>query len=580
MIENWRAQRSETRGLSQLWADVKQPSVVLVLLAGIVISLTMFLISQRHYRSEHVDQLYQEQAMPLSMVLGRTLDRYLETAYSVSGLYSATSSVQRDEFRTFVDRSLTRYRGIQALEWIPRVPAEERATYEEAARRDGLLDFRIRERAPSGEMVPAAAREEYFPVYFVEPLAGNGKAAGFDLASNPARLAALNRARDTGKMVGTQRIRLVQETGSQFGFLAFVPLYSTGMVPGTVAERREKLTGFTLGVFRIGDILHTAMATTGDLVGLDLYILDRDAPPGERFLHYRPGGDSDGSAPPISEERVLTGDFLATTISVAGRDWQLVYRPVIAWFHGYANLEPWIIAAFGLLMTMLLVRQNMSTNNRTREVELTVRGRTQELHSVNRALEDEMAERENAEQALQVQNESLQLIQKTTVAANAAANFDDALRVCVDEVCAYTGWPVGHAFLVAEDGAEELVSTNIWHLEDQEQFEDFVRVTSSAHIVPGTGLIGRVAASGKPHWVVDVNKDPDYVRARSTGGLSVKAAFAFPVLAGSTVVAVLEFYSVNPLEPDGQTLEIMAQLGTQLARARNRRCVAGKNSCV
>ena len=61
-------------------------------------------------------------------------------------------------------------------------------------------------------MVRAAERDEYFPVYFVEPSKGNEIALGFDLASNAIRKDALEKSRDTGEMVATGRITLVQET--------------------------------------------------------------------------------------------------------------------------------------------------------------------------------------------------------------------------------------------------------------------------------------------------------------------------------------------------------------------------------
>ena len=59
----------------------------------------------------------------------------------------------------------------------------------------------------------------------MEPLAGNEAAVGFDLASNPIRLAALQKARDTGEIVAPARIRLVQETRGEGGGVVFKPIY-------------------------------------------------------------------------------------------------------------------------------------------------------------------------------------------------------------------------------------------------------------------------------------------------------------------------------------------------------------------
>ena len=85
--------------------------------------------------------------------------------------------------------------------------------------------------------MPADFREEYFPVYYVEPYQGNEAALGFDLASNPVRLEALNKSRDSGQGVATARITLVQESEDQFGFLVFRPIYRNGFPAETMAVR-------------------------------------------------------------------------------------------------------------------------------------------------------------------------------------------------------------------------------------------------------------------------------------------------------------------------------------------------------
>ncbi len=131
------------------------------------------------------------------------------------GMYNASEYVSPNEFDTFALTLILDYPGTQALEWIPRVPHAERLAFERAAEADGLIGFRITERSPEGETVPASDRDEYFPVYYVAPMEGNEAALGFDLASNPTRLKALSQARDTGEPIATARTTLVQEVGQQ-----------------------------------------------------------------------------------------------------------------------------------------------------------------------------------------------------------------------------------------------------------------------------------------------------------------------------------------------------------------------------
>jgi len=87
----------------------------------------------------------------------------------------------------------------------------------------------------------------------------------------------------------------------------------------------------------------------------------------------------------------------------------------------------------------------------------------------------------------------------------------------------------------------------------------------------GEGLPGRVIASGKPAWIIDVTKDSNFPRANLAKNIGVKAGFAFPILIGDEIVGVMEFFSSEAVKPDGKLLEIMAQVGTQLSRVLERK---------
>lgn len=183
----------------------------------------------------------------------------------------------------------------------------------------------------------------------------------------------------------------------------------------------------------------------------------------------------------------------------------------------------------------------------------------------------DISERKDAEVALRKTAEVVQLLQVITSAANEAVTVESALQTALDRVCAFTGWPVGHAYMVNFDAGGVAVSTGLWHLDDEERFATFRSVTEGRSWgASKAGLVRRVLVNGKPAWIIDVTKDPGFVRAKSAKEIGVRAGFAFPVLAGSEVHAVLEFFSDKPAEPDEAVLELMAQVGTQLGRVMER----------
>jgi PAS domain S-box-containing protein len=175
-----------------------------------------------------------------------------------------------------------------------------------------------------------------------------------------------------------------------------------------------------------------------------------------------------------------------------------------------------------------------------------------------------MVEIGRSQSALGQEKAHVELLQAVATSANQASSIDEALSLCLREVCTYTGWPVGHAYLPAQDGSGDLVPTNLWHLDDPARFETFCRITARARFARGIGLPGRVLASGKPVWIADVTVDPNFPRARQAADIGVKTGFAFPILAGAETLGVLEFFSASAVEPDRQLLETMAHTGAQL----------------
>jgi PAS domain S-box-containing protein len=163
----------------------------------------------------------------------------------------------------------------------------------------------------------------------------------------------------------------------------------------------------------------------------------------------------------------------------------------------------------------------------------------------------------------------VRLLQIVAVAANEATTVDSALQTCLDEVCAHTGWQVGHAYLLDRE-AGVLVPTTIWHVADEDRFRSFREITEATRFGPGEGLVGRVLVSGRPEWVTDVMRASYFTRARGGTELGIRAGLVFPILVAHEMVGVLEFYSTRIAEPDEALLEVMGQVGIQIGRVVER----------
>ncbi len=141
--------------------------------------------------------------------------------------------VTRQEFHSLVQTLLQRFPIIQAVEWAPSVQSADRVKFETAQRAE-VPGFEVRQRAQSGEMRSVDDRSHFFPVTYVEPLAGNEPALGFDLASDATRRAAIEAAASSRNLAATAPIRLVQEQGSERGILLIDSVSSGLSGPGIV----------------------------------------------------------------------------------------------------------------------------------------------------------------------------------------------------------------------------------------------------------------------------------------------------------------------------------------------------------
>ena len=152
-------------------------------------------------------------------------DKMRETLEEQRGLIEQLSNVfisrhqpvTRYDFHDLVQPSLQRFPIIPAVEWAPVVKSADRSAFEAAQQAD-VPGFDSQS-AQSGELRPAIDHAEFYPVTYVEPLAGNKPAMGFDLASDPTRGRALGAAIASGELAATAPIRLVQERGEQSGIL-------------------------------------------------------------------------------------------------------------------------------------------------------------------------------------------------------------------------------------------------------------------------------------------------------------------------------------------------------------------------
>ncbi len=136
-------------------------------------------------------------------------------------------------------------------------------------------------------------------------------------------------------------------------------------------------------------------------------------------------------------------------------------------------------------------------------------------------------------------------------------------------ICETLGWEHGALWHV-DRAAGVLQCVETWNLPGV-SFPEFEAVSRGGAFPPGIGLPGRVWSSGKPAWIPDVTRDSNFPRAPIAVREGLRGALGFPVLLGTEVLGVLEFFSREIRQPDQELLELLATAGSQIGQFDERR---------
>ena len=220
----------------------------LVLFLSLLVTLLLWRAEERLVLQKAEARFHQE-TIEIESAIESRLFKYELTLRGCVGLFNASVSVERDEWKAYVQAidPPKNYPGIQAIGFCKRVLAAEKDAHILQLRAEGFPEYFI---------LPAGDRTEYCPVMYLEPFSGrNLKLIGYDAYFDPVRRTSLDQARDWGVTTMSGKLKLMQETEQdiQNGFLLNVPVYEKNMPLATAENRRKALCGFVYGSFRMND---------------------------------------------------------------------------------------------------------------------------------------------------------------------------------------------------------------------------------------------------------------------------------------------------------------------------------------
>jgi len=269
----------------------------------------------------------------------RDLDFFEDELEGFVGLYASSHSVERDQFSTYLSALHVSDRpGLWRTCFLERVPADARAAYEQRVRSDTSLRP---EGYPNFAIHPDGDRPEYIVATYLEPLDQN--ALGLDIATEPTRRAALERARDSGAPAATALLHLIVDPLHRPALAMFAPIYRNGQAHDTVPQRREALQGF------VGVALQLDALFASDL--------DLDEHPGVRIQIHDVASDNAllYDSGPTRASSPSTMLHIDQYLQVSGRTWALHFTIDSRFAVSLADRwYPTVVGLIGLTFSLLL----------------------------------------------------------------------------------------------------------------------------------------------------------------------------------------------------------------------------------
>jgi diguanylate cyclase (GGDEF)-like protein len=311
-------------------------AVVAVGIVGSVLVTRGWQATVARQRDERLDRT----AAARTVTITTTLANYGNALQAARSLWLASHAVDRSEFNAFA-RSLDladRYPGLQAIGWRSLVTDEQKAGFVARARADGEPNFTVR---------PPGRRPVYYVTLFSYPRLPSSTQLGADARADPALLATLGQARDSGKTTVSNQTTLpgdhdLPTRRRPVAFELFVPVYRGELRPdSSVAERRERFQGWATGQFRAGDFLDAAMRAAPSFTGVELHDVEAG---GDSLVASHPSGFR--AAGPLVRE---------STFSFGERTFKLRFAPL----PGNAilterTIPAWLVLVVGVAASMLL----------------------------------------------------------------------------------------------------------------------------------------------------------------------------------------------------------------------------------
>ena len=338
----------------------------------LVLAITLMLVTLNNVKKENEYdwvQQFEQEGTKNTRILEEQLESIARELTGIASLFQASKTVTRHRFKAYTSSLLEKNYFIKSFQWVPRVQRDQRPALESMAQKDGFINFKFTSLSKNSTITTAPQKNEYFPIYYMEPHSSDESFLGFDISTQPDLLNLMNQARDSGEVVAANRLNLIQKDPKKRVALFFLPFYEGVDTPKTVEGRRNLFLGVVLGTYKIKELIENII-NPYLAPGVFLTVLDEDRK-NELYGNLK--------------ENALIKKEMALRFSQI--HWFLVWQGNLEFQKGPNRLHNWLSAAVLVLIVFIAVIFQI-LSSRARRIESEVCLRTDELKNLKNELEE------------------------------------------------------------------------------------------------------------------------------------------------------------------------------------------------
>lgn len=174
-------------------------------------------------------------------------------------------------------------------------------------------------------------------------------------------------------------------------------------------------------------------------------------------------------------------------------------------------------------------------------------------------------------------NQRFELLCSVANAANESVDPLDTLRFAIAEICTSNGWAFANVLLrQGSEGDTRLEACGLWHARNPDQMYPFAERSNKIVVWPCASTPGRLLIEPSTSWTADIQSVAGFGRSEEARQCHLRSSISVPVIQGKDLVAAMEFFIHDAIEPDPQLLETLNQVGVQIGRVFKRKANAEK----